>query len=246
MRILLAFFALSLASFTSSGTSGCSNCTVYQGFIRGDSGMWKKGMDEARAAYSNDPSSCTLYTLTEAEYGYIGYLLGLGNKTGARPYIDDFEKNVGLLEAFPERKAEAEAFSVALLGYKMGLNPARAMTLGTKALKQLETALETGPDNPAVWIEKANSEAHMPAFVGGSKIKAAESFRRAIVLFESQEESLECNWRYLNTHVLLGKVLEQNGDYQGACDTYRKALLVAPAFLWVRDELLPAAERNIK
>lgn len=246
MKILLIYFALTLIPFTSSGKGGGNSCTVYQGFIRGDADMWNKGMDDARTAYINEPSLSTLYTLTESLYGYTGYLLGLGNKTGARPYIDDFEKYVSLLAAYPERMAEVEAFRVALLGFRMGLNPARAMTLGTKALKQLEIALETGPDNPAVWIEKANSEAQMPAFAGGSKIKATESFRRAIELFESQKESLECNWRYLNTHVLLGKVLEQTGDYQGACDTYRKVLQIAPQFQLVRDELLPAAEKKVK
>ncbi len=59
----------------------------------------------------------------------------------------------------------------------MALNPARAMTLGPKALKQLQTTMETGDKTASVWIEKANSEAHMPVFAGGSKEKAAASFR---------------------------------------------------------------------
>ncbi len=221
MKVLLATIALTLISFALTGQGNCNSCTVYKGYITSDIGIWKKGMEEASAAWLNDPSSCTLYTLAEARYGYIGYLLGIGNEAEARPVIDDFEKIACQLASFNEWTAEAEAFSVALLGFRMELNPARAISLGPKALKQLEKALETGGDNPAVWIEKANSEASMPAFVGGSKVKAAESLRYAISLFELKRESLGCNWRYLNTYLLLGKVLEQTGDYKGACEAYR-------------------------
>ncbi len=230
MKVLLATFVLTLLSFTLTGQGNCNSCTVYKGFIASDIGIWKMGMEEAYAAWQNDPSSCTLYTLTEARYGYIGYLLGIGHKAEARPFIDDFESALSQLAAFPDRKAEADAFSVALLGFRMELNPAMAISLGPRALKQLEKALETGGDNPAVWIEKANSEASMPAFVGGSKVKAAGSLRHAISLFELNRESLECNWRYLNTFVLLGKVLEQTGDYKGACEAYRKVLQEEPGF----------------
>lgn len=246
MKVLLATIALSLISFSLTGQGSCNSCMVYKGYITSDIGIWEKGMEEASAAWLNDPSSCTLYTLTEARYGYIGYLLGMENEAGARPVIDDFEQNVALLAAYPDRKAETEAFSVALLGFRMELNPARAISLGPRALKQLEKALETGGDNPAVWIEKANSEASMPAIVGGSKSKAAESLRYAISLFELKRESLGCNWRYLNTYLLLGKVLEQTGDYNGACDAYRKVLEEEPAFLEVRNKLLPAAEMKLK
>jgi len=246
MKGLLALISLTLISFTLTGQGNCNSCIVYKGYIDSDIEMWKKGMEEASVTWLKDPSSCTLYALTEARYGYIGYLLGKGNKAEARPIIDDFEKDVGQLATFPDRKVEAEAFNVALLGFHMELNPARAMLLGPKALKQLDKALEIGGDNPAVWIEKANSEASMPALVGGSKVKAVESLRYAISLFELKRESLGCNWRYLNTYLLLGKVQEQTGDYKGACDTYRKVLQEEPAFLEVRNNLLPAAEKKIE
>jgi len=245
MKVLLATIALTLISFALTGQGCCNSCTVYKGYITCDIGIWKKGMEEASAAWLNDPSSCTLYTLTEARYGYIGYLLRIGQKAEARPFIDDFESDLSQLAEFPDRKAEADAFMIALLGFRMELNPARAMSLGPRALKQLEKALETGGDNPAVWIEKANSEASMPAFTGGSKVKAAGSLRHAISLFELKRESLGCNWRYLNTYLLLGKLLEQTGDFKGACEVYRKVLQEEPAFAEVRNKLLPAAEVRI-
>lgn len=224
----------------------CSSCTIYKGYISGNMEMWKKGMQALQDQHRNDPKACTLYTLAEARYGYIGFMLGRDEKDAARPLIETLAAEVEQLAVYPEYRAEAEAFRVALLGFRMGLNPARAMTLGPKALKQLNISIKAGNDCPSVWIEKANSETYMPAFAGGSKEKAAVSFREALRLFETRGEITECNWRYLNTMVLLGNLLEGMGDYKGASDVYRKALTREPDFQWVRDELLPGVEKKIK
>ena len=249
MKRIYTVIILSLLVFPVSkmfAQGDCSSCTIYRGYISGNMEMWKKGMVELEGQYRRDPKSCTLYTLAEARYGYIGYLLGRNEKDAARPVIDAFEIEIEQLAEFPEYRAETEAFRVALLGFRMGLTPARAVILGPKALKQLETALEAGKGSAAVWIEKANSEAHMPAFAGGSKEKAAESFREALRLFETGGNVTPCHWRYLNTIVLSGQLLERMGDYRGAVDAYRRALRREPDFQWVRDELLPEAEKKLK
>jgi len=173
-------------------------------------------------------------------------LLGRNEKDVARPVIDAFEIEIEQLAEFPEYRAETEAFRVALLGFRMGLNPARAVILGPKALKQLETAMRVGKGSAAVWIEKANSEAHMPAFAGGSREEAVLSFREALRLFEAGGSVAPCNWRYLNTMVLLGRLLDKMGDYHGSREAYMMALKRAPDFQWVRDELLPEVEKKIK
>ncbi len=246
IRALLLFSIAVLSFELPASDSDCSNCTIYKGYIRGDMEMWKKGMSELQEAYRRTSEPCLLFTLTEARYGYIGFLLGTDKKDEAKLLVDTFEKDIEQLAALPEYKAETEAFRLALLGYRMGLNPARAMTLGPKAVKQLEKAFAIGPGSPEVWIEKANSEAHMPAFAGGSKVKSAESFREALRLFEADPSLSECNWRYLNAMVLLGQTLEQTGDYKGAREAYLRALRKEPGFQWVRDELLPAVEKKIK
>jgi tetratricopeptide (TPR) repeat protein len=242
----VAFAAMLIAMPFTAVSQDCSNCDIYRGYVTGDMKLWEKGMNDLQQSYNRQPDGCTLYTLAEARYGYIGYLLGTGDKSAARPLIDAFEKEVELLGTYPEYVAETEAFRISLLGFRMGLNPARAVTLGPKALKQLETAMEKGASTAVVWIEKANSEAHMPAFAGGSKEKAAASFREALRLYEAGSGMSPCNWRYLNTMVLLGQLLEKMDDWQGASDAYRRALKRAPDFEWVRDELLPAVEKKIK
>lgn len=224
----------------------CSSCTVYKGYISGDMQTWGKGMTELQERYNREAASCIMYTLAEARYGYAGYLLGTGDKAAARPLIDAFEKDIEKLAAYPEYRAETEALRVSLLGFRMALNPARAVILGPKALKQLQAAMDADNKCASVWIEKANSEAHMPAFAGGSKEKAAASYREAIRLFEADPRLSGCNWRYLNTMVLLGQLLERMEDYTGARDAYQRALRREPDFKWVKDELLPAVEKKLK
>ncbi len=208
--------------------------------------LWEKGMGELQEAFLRTSEPCLLFTLTEARYGYIGFLLGKDKKDEAKPLVDIFEHEIEQLAGYREYKAETEAFRIALLGFRMGLNPAKTMSLGPRALKQLEKALAIDISNAAVWIEKANSEAHMPAFAGGSKVKAAESFREALRLFEADPSLSTCNWRYLNTMVLMGQTLEKADDYAGAREAYLKVLEREPGLQWVRDELLPAVEKKIK
>jgi tetratricopeptide (TPR) repeat protein len=247
-RVTVAVMALIplMLSAAIQADGDCSSCTVYRGYISGDMQAWARGMTELQERYNREGRSCTLYALAEARYGYAGYLLGTGDKNAARPLIDAFEKDIERLAAYPEYRAETEAFRISLLGFRMALNPARAVTLGPKALKQLQVAMDAGPKSASVWIEKANSEAHMPAFAGGSKEKAAASFREAIRLFEADAQLSECNWRYLNTMVLLGQLLDKMEDYRGAREAYQLALKREPGFRWVRDELLPAVEKKIK
>lgn len=245
IRLIPVLLPAMLAVLPATGTD-CNSCTIYKGFITGDMQMYVKGIKELQELYNREPGSCTLYTLTEARYGYAGFLIGSEDKNAAKDVIDAFEKDIGLLATYPEYRAETEAFRISLLGYRMALSPARSVTLGPKALKQLRVAMEADSSNASVWIEKANSESHMPAFAGGSKEKAAASFREALRLFEADRGLSGCNWRYLNTIVMLGQLLEQMEDYKGAREAYLRALKREPEFRWVRNELLPAVEKKIK
>lgn len=245
-RVLIPFgFALFLFLQPSAG-SDCNSNTVYRGYISGEIELWKTGMTELQEAYRKTPEPCLLLALTEAKYGYIGYLLGMNKKDEAKPLIESYATDIDSLAVFPQYSAETEAFRVALLGFWMELNPAKALTMGTRALKQLEKAMETDSTSPAVWIEKANAEASMPAFAGGSKEKAAASFREALRLFEADTSLSASSWRYLNTILLLGQTLEKLEDYSGARQAYLKALAIEPGFRRVSDELLPAVELKLK
>jgi len=73
---VLIIMLLALPAASGSATEDCSSCTIYKGYISGNMEMWKNGMLELEGQYKRDPKACTLYTLAEARYGYIGYCLG--------------------------------------------------------------------------------------------------------------------------------------------------------------------------
>lgn len=227
---------------TSDGSSDCSLCDVYEGYVTGNIVMWGRGMTHAEEELIRKDDNCLLFSVAEARYGYIGYLLRQERKEEAKVQIEKLEKEAVKLSGADGYHAEADAFLIAVYGFMMEISPARSMTLGPKALRLLNRAMESGDECPSLWVEKGNSELHMPAFAGGSDVKAAESFRRAIALWEASPGSQRCNWRYLNALVLLGGTLEKNGDRAGAREAYMKALALEPGFILVRDELLPGLE----
>ena len=148
-RILLTFGFTLISFLQPAAGNDCSSNTIYRGYISGDIEMWKKGMTELQEVYSKTAEPCLLFALTEARYGYIGYLLGLNmTRTRLNRLLKSFETDIERLAVFPEYRAETEAFRVALLGFRMGINPAKAMTLGPKALKQLEKAVADRQHKP--------------------------------------------------------------------------------------------------
>jgi len=99
----LFLFSITILTFVLPATgSDCSNCTVYKGFISGNMDMWEKGMSELQEAYRRTSEPCLLFTLTEARYGYIGFLLGTDKKDAAKPLVDIFEKDIEQLAGFLE------------------------------------------------------------------------------------------------------------------------------------------------
>jgi tetratricopeptide (TPR) repeat protein len=245
-RLILLLLIVAVSSAYGQPISDCSNRTIYKGYISGDMDIWLKAMDEVKEEYNSTSDPCHLLTFVEARYGYIGYLFSMGKKSEAKLLVDIFEGDIEALSAFHQFDAETEAFRVALLGFRMELNPTKAVIIGPKAMKQLGKAMELGPSRPCVWIEKANSEAQMPVFAGGSKAKAVESFREALRLYEADPHLSPSNWKYLNTIVLLAQTLEKMEDYRGAAVEYRKALEREPSFMRVKDELLPAVEKRLE
>ena len=139
-------------------------------------------------------------------------------------------------------ESHGEAIYGALLGIKIGIKPLRAITLGPKSEKALKKALALDGENPIAWVEMGNMRYHAPGIFGGSNTEAIRCYKKAIILFDQQEELRTNNWQYLHALAWLGQAYENEGDQELAIESYEKALAVAPAFVWVKDELLPAAK----
>jgi tetratricopeptide (TPR) repeat protein len=111
-------------------------------------------------------------------------------------------------------------------------------------MKNINHALEIGPDSPQGWIEKGNALFYMPKMFGGSKEKALESYNKAIQLMEKEPEMISRNWMYINVLMILGQSYEETDNLQLAKTTYEKILKIEPGFTYMRDEIYPSFQKK--
>ena len=140
-----------------------------------------------------------------------------------------------------------DAESMALLGSVLGdriSGPLSAMRLGGKAGEMLEAAYALAGDNPRVALQRGVGYFFTPKAFGGGAEKAEAELRRALQLFDAGPEEQWPNWGHLDTLARLGEVLAELGRPEEARQLYDRALAMEPDYVWVRDELLPALERD--
>ncbi|MEZ5070802.1 MAG: hypothetical protein R2751_07495 [Bacteroidales bacterium] len=177
-------------------------------------------------------------------YGYTAWAIGQGMDRKAEACIGEAEVLIDdLLEKDPHLPGLL-AFKGAFIAFKVGLNKYKAVTLGPESMKYIDRAVAELPGDPQGWIERGNALFYMPRVFGGSKEKAVEAYRHAILLLEQDPAGLRHNWIYLNTLMTLGQALEKTGQSRQAGETYRKILDIEPGFTYVRDHLYPAFRKS--
>lgn len=216
---------------------------IYRAFVHNEMHLWEpviREMEQQRGA-----SAPRLYDLLLARYGYIAWCLDKDRKNEALVQLEQAEKEIELLMRNKDWQSQAYALQGALLGFRISLRPLAAMRLGPRSYKAIDTALELNPDNPTAWLERGNSRFYTPSTFGGSKAEAANSYRKAVELFE-RNLTPNHRWLYLNALVGLAKSYEYTDRPLLAVLTYRKALAYEPNFKWVSEDLLPKALEKIK
>ncbi|TVR70245.1 MAG: tetratricopeptide repeat protein [Marinilabiliales bacterium] len=214
---------------------------IYYAFTRDRMETWVRAINILEKEYRQTGNIDVLYELTLARYGYIGYSLGIGDRSSAREQIGLAEEDIDKLTASTRHESSAYALQAALYAYRISMAPWRAVFWGQRSMNLIDKAIETDHGNPQAWLEHGNAMFYAPATFGGSKEKALESYNRAIRLFEADMKEHH-RWLYLNTLVALAKSYQETGNKAMARITYRKALEFEPEFTWVRETLLPALE----
>ena len=126
-------------------------------------------------------------------------------------------------------------------------NPFTAMRLGPRASRQLDEALQSGPNNPRVWMLRGVADFYRPRLFGGGLDKSEAHLRRAIELFASDDPVPPApSWGRAEVYGWLGQVLAKQGKREEARAAYEKALKIEPGNKWVADALLPALERDAR
>jgi len=212
---------------------------VYQAFISDRMDAW----DQVIVDLSRRKANLTdgqLMDLINYYYGYVGWAIGQDMNRKARNYIHEADKLIDELMQEHPQIPDLYAYKGAFLGFSIGLNKIKAVVLGPESMKNINRALDLGPDRPQGWIEKGNALFYMPKMFGGSKQKALEAYQKAIFLMEEDPGLISHNWLYLNVLMILGQSYEETGQWQKAKITYEKLLQIEPGFTYMRDEVYPA------
>jgi hypothetical protein len=110
MMLILMFFSAS-ASWKKQ---------IYDAYINGNMGQWKKVMDDMEAQKTN--SRDYIVELVNFQYGYIAWSIGMGKTSEARKYIDTAEKNISRLNRNSnQNESLIHAYTSAFYGFRIGL-----------------------------------------------------------------------------------------------------------------------------
>ena len=214
---------------------------IYQAYVDGDMEKWKSLIQIMNKEKKDPVQLGFLYELGLLKYGFIAYCIDHDMKEEAREQIETVLEDIeDMIEIDPEF-AKGYALWGAVYGFRIQLNPFRAVYLGPRSMDKIEKSIGLDPKTAAGWLEMANSEFYRPAIFGGDKEQSIETYKKAILYFEKDASDLKNNWHYLNALVALANAYEETDQLNNAVLQYEKILSIAPDFAWVRDELYPEA-----
>lgn len=213
---------------------------LYRSFITGDMTDWAKVLNEMELDLQKNPTPQNRFTLLHAQYGYIGYLLGIKQTDKAKKLIDMAEQNAEQLQRVTAYKSTAYALHAALIAYRISISPYKAPFLGPKSSSLIDQALALSPSNTYAIIEKANARHYAPSVVGGNPIEAVELYEKVLKLLrESNGGEHPRTWWYFNAYTQMGLAAQKSGNKTLAKKIYHNILSIEPNYKWVRDELMP-------
>jgi len=190
-------------------------------------------------------SDTQLGELVNYYYGYTGWLIGEDQKKKAVRYIEEAEAIIDPLQEKNPNAPEWYAYRAAFVAYRISINKMKAAFLAKESNKNINHAIELGPDCAQGWIERGNGQFYTPKLLGGSKEEAMNAYNKAIRIMEKDPESLQQNWLYLNVLMMLGQSYDKTGNTTMAKRTYDKILRLEPDFSYMRDELYPAFIKSL-
>ncbi len=240
LLIMLGLFFSIRPMAIGSETPEKLNCQVYDAYINDKMENWEDALTTMIRQYNWERDPSKLLDILYAQYGLIGYKIGLGQEQEVKSMLSQAQGYLDKLLKKKPNDSELFALQGAFYAYKISLNKAKAITLGPKSMFYIEKALDENNKNPTAWIQKGNAKYYMPKSFGGSVPEAIKLYEKAVGLFEQNQKKTRCNWMYINTLTYLGKMYAENNQRQAAMQTYHKILSIEPTFGWVKNDLLPA------
>lgn len=193
-----------------------------------------------------------LDTVADADAGLVAYTRAyvdwrIGTQTGGK----DGQKTLKLAERELDElldEAPDDAETLALLGSVYGARitgALKGMSLGPKAGRALDRAVELAPDNPRVLLQQGINKFRAPKSFGGGADQALDWLRRAEERFADEPAGAPWpSWGRVDVFIWKGQVLADLGEIEPARAAYTQALEVEPGHVWVVEELLPALDED--
>lgn len=213
---------------------------LYRSFITGDMTDWVKVLNEMEFDLQKNLTPQNRLNLLHAQYGYIGYLLGIKQTDKAKKFIELAEHHAEQLQRVTAYKSTAYALHAALIAYRISISPYKAPYLGPKSTSLLDQAIVLGPNNPYAIIEKANARHYAPSVVGGNPIEALELYGKALKLLrDANGGEHPKTWWYINAYTQMGLAAQKSGNKTLAKNIFLNILNIEPDYKWVKEVLLP-------
>ncbi len=142
-----------------------------------------------------------------------------------------------LIERAPD-SAEGWALLSSTYGMRIGIRPMiRGMTMGGKADRAIERAMQLEPQNPRVLIIYAIGKLNTPAMFGGSHDEAVEALEQALAILAANGPG-RYSWGEADAYIWRGIARQREGNLEQAAADYDAALNAVPSHGWA--ELLRA------
>mgnify|MGYP000922279318 CR=1 FL=1 len=227
------------------GSSSDYKSRIYNFYINGNMAGWEGVVREIELSLKQAPGATLIKNeLLGYYYGLAGYLISQKEKKRASAFVAKGESIIAELLAKEPGNANTTAYQAAFLGFRIGINNLRAMTLGMKSADLSKAAYLKDSLDPQVVTERANVLYYSPSFAGGNKQEAMRLYQKAVLLLE-QEKLAKGNWFYLSLLTNIARLLEESGDMMQAEALYKKILQTEPGYRWVRDELYPSLQSRL-
>lgn len=180
-----------------------------------------------------------LELLLASQYGLMGYLMANEDFGRAKKVINDFEYNLSLVDV--DNDATLMAYHASISGFRIALNPSKAISLLTHSKNMIEKALKIEPENSIVVFVNANALFFSPEKFGGDQRKALAIYEKSFEILNRQEHK---DWIYYGVGAWLVRVyfhFDMLNESRKMCELLLKN---APDFKLIKEELYPVVKQS--
>jgi tetratricopeptide (TPR) repeat protein len=140
---------------------------------------------------------------------------------------------------------ETHALIATVMGRIIGLDQTSGPRLGPQIPQEMNAAVQSGPNNPRVWLLRGIQSFYTPLQYGGGLPTAESQLNKAIALFETDNPTPPApSWGKAEAYVWLGQVLQKQNRIAEARTAYNNALSVQRDYPWVKYTLLPSLDQK--